>query len=412
VPRPRTPTVRLQLHPAQAAFRHSDATYRGFVGGVGSGKSFAGAYDLLRRARPGRLYLACAPTYPMLRDASLRTFLALAERLLFLRDFHRSDMVATLGNRSEVLFRSADDPDRLRGPNLSGAWCDEASLVAREAFDVLIGRLREAGEQGWLAATFTPKGRQHWTFDRFGRGHPDTALFHARTADNPFLPPGFEARLRQQYHGLLADQELGGLFVSVEGAEWPASYFPDSLWFGDWPEGLLARAAALDPSKGKDARSGDYAAFALLAVDSDGVLWCEADLYRGRSAEYLAEAAVAHQRSFRPDVLAVESNQFLQLFAVIIDQVARRRGVLVPVVELHNSAPKPVRIRRLGPYLAQGRFRFRDTPGTRLLVDQLREFPEGQFDDGPDSLEMALRVLADLLAERDQGREGPTVLRT
>jgi hypothetical protein len=79
-----------------------------------------------------------------------------------------------------VLFRSADEPDRLRGPNLSGAWRDEASLVSVDAFNTLIGRLRESGEQGWLTATFTPRGRAHSTFATFATGRPDTALFHAR----------------------------------------------------------------------------------------------------------------------------------------------------------------------------------------------------------------------------------------
>jgi phage terminase large subunit len=92
---------------------------------------------------------------------------------------------------AEVLFRSADEPDRLRGPNLSGVWLDEASLMPPDAFTVAIGRLRQAGAQGWLSATFTPKGRQHWTFETFATGRPDTALFQARTADNPCLPAGF-----------------------------------------------------------------------------------------------------------------------------------------------------------------------------------------------------------------------------
>jgi phage terminase large subunit-like protein len=402
----------IRLHRAQAAFRASSAPYRGLVGGIGSGKSWAGSYDLIRRALPRRLYMAVAPTYRMLEDASLRTFLELARSLLFLQDFRKGDLTAVLGNGAEVLFRSADEPDRLRGPNLSGAWLDEASLCSEESYNVLLGRLREHGQRGWLSATFTPKGRQHWTYDRFGKPRPDTALFHARTRDNPFLPAGFEASLRLQYSGLLAAQELEGEFVEIEGAEWPAAYFPDSLWFDDFPEGLLARAIALDPSKGKDSKSGDYAAFALAAVDTEGTIWVEADCVRGKSAEWLAEQATEHQRRFGADVFGVESNQWLQLFASIIDITSRRRQVFLPIVELYNQVPKLVRIRRLGPYLAQGRFRFRNTPGTHLLVDQLREFPEGDKDDGPDALEMALRLLSDLLAgQEDEEHEG-TVLRT
>jgi hypothetical protein len=40
--------------------------------------------------------------------------------------------------------------------------------------------------------------------------------------------------------------------------------------------------------------------------------------------------------------------------------------------------------------LARGRVRFRNTAGTRLLVDQLRDFPLGDYDDGSDAMELAI----------------------
>src|SRR5207302_3779366 len=118
----------------------------------------------------GRLYLVVAPTYGMLSDSSFRTFLSLAQELGIVGagEVKRSPPPAIrLATGAEVLFRSADDPDRLRGPNLSGIWMDEASLMSLDAFNVAIGRLREGGEQGWLSSTFTPKGRGHWTYETF-----------------------------------------------------------------------------------------------------------------------------------------------------------------------------------------------------------------------------------------------------
>ncbi|HEY4759682.1 MAG TPA: hypothetical protein VIH42_03800, partial [Thermoguttaceae bacterium] len=57
--------------------------------------------------------------------------------------------------------------------------------------------------------------------------------------------------------------------------------------------------------------------------------------------------------------------------------------------------------RRLGPYLSSRHMRFKNgSPGTRLLVEQLKEFPIGDYDDGPDAAEMALRLAAELLAGR------------
>jgi predicted phage terminase large subunit-like protein len=66
---------------------------------------------------------------------------------------------------------------------------------------------------------------------------------------------------------------------------------------------------------------------------------------------------------------------------------------------LDNRVNKQVRIRRLGPYLSTHRLRFKsDSPSTRLLVQQLQEFPVGDHDDGPDAAEMAIRLAAELLS--------------
>jgi predicted phage terminase large subunit-like protein len=359
--------------------------------------------------------MMASPTYTILRDTDFRTFVGLARELGVLDEQTVSPPSVRLTTGAEILFRSADDPERLRGPNLSGVTLNEASLMGRDAYEICIASLREGGEQGWLSAGFTPKGRTHWTYEVFGgeRPRPNTAIFHARTGDNPFAPPGFEQTIAQQYDGLLALQELGGQFVQMEGAEWPAEYFPDSIWFDDFPsDAPLIRVSALDPSKGKDAKTGDYAALVDLHVDGEGTLWVDADLRRGQSAEVLSDCAVEHQRTFNPSAFVVESNQFQQLLCILIEQSAARSRILMPLVEINNAVNKLVRIRRLGPYLKAGRVRFRNTPGARLLVDQLREFPEGPHDDGPDAFEMAVRTAAELLAGRDEDRESIEVVTT
>jgi hypothetical protein len=60
-------------------------------------------------------------------------------------------------------------------------------------------------------------------------------------------------------------------------------------------------------------------------------------------------------------------------------------------------------------------FRFKGgSPGARLLIEQLRDFPCGDHDDGPDALEMAVRLGNDMfaLAERYHEPEALEVLRT
>src|SRR5215475_907218 len=100
-------TVRLAPH--QQAFRQSEARYRGLVGGRGSGKTWAGAYDLIRRARRGHTYLAAAPTAILLHDITLPKFAALA-RDLGVWDGRAVKLTpyptATLSTGAEVRFRT------------------------------------------------------------------------------------------------------------------------------------------------------------------------------------------------------------------------------------------------------------------------------------------------------------------
>ncbi len=54
---------------------------------------------------------------------------------------------------------------------------------------------------------------------------------------------------------------------------------------------------------------------------------------------------------------------------------------------------KAARIRRLSQYVINRELRFKaDSPGCRMLVDQLMDFPFAEHDDGPDALEMCVRL--------------------
>ncbi len=399
----------IKLHRAQASFRQSNALYRGFVGGIGSGKSWAGAYDLIRRAKKGRLYMAVGPTYPLLSDATIRTFLMIGHALgvIPVGAVHRTPPSVKLSTGAEILFRSSDDPDRLRGPNLSGAWLDEASLMDAEVFDVMIGRLREQGEQGWLSATFTPKGLGHWTYEKFGKRDaqgkplvPNTELFFAKTGDNPFNPAGFADTLREQYSPQIAAQELDAQFCDVEGAEFPASWFGEHLWVERFPEQLTLRAMYLDPSVGMEAKKGDYSAYVLLGRDKDGTLYVSADIARRPVTDTIA-AGISLAKEFQPlDAFGVEVNAFQRLMATELERQSKLAGIMLPIHGVTNNTNKHIRIRRITPYLARGNLRFVEGKGTRLLVQQLREFPMGQHDDGPDALEGSIRVALEVINGR------------
>jgi len=165
----------------------------------------------------------------MLRDATLRTFIGLCEVVKaqgwpVLKSFNKGDMVAELDTGTTILFRSADDPERLRGPNLGFFYLDEAALMPRKTWDIMLGRLREKPGRSWL--TTTPRGF-NWIYDLFVTQQLDGYdLIRSSSRDNPYLPADFIGSLEQAYAGQFRQQEIEGEFVQPEGA------LARRQWFG------------------------------------------------------------------------------------------------------------------------------------------------------------------------------------
>jgi predicted phage terminase large subunit-like protein len=188
--------------------------------------------------------------------------------------------------------------------------------------------------------------------------------------------------------------EYQGVPASPEGAEWPSEYFdrPD-LWFSDWPRDVVCTVIALDPSKGRKDGNSDYQAHAVISLTRDGTLWVDCECHREPVPEMVARS-VELARQYRPRCLAVETNQGLDLLIPEFERCAGFKKLLIPLENVeHYSQSKLARIRRLGSYLSRGQLRVRKTTGGQLLVDQLRDFPNGDHDDAPDALEIGVRRL-------------------
>jgi predicted phage terminase large subunit-like protein len=196
--------------------------------------------------------------------------------------------------------------------------------------------------------------------------------------------------------------------IAEGGLEWPESFFGDNIWFDEWPSSHLCRAVVLDPSKGRDSKHGDYSAFVMLAWAPDDTIYVDADLDR-RHTSIITETALDIQLAFRPDFFGVETNQFQELLAEDMIRRARERGVYLPLYTIENMVSKVVRIRRLTPLLSQGRLRFKaGSKGAKLLVEQLRDFPCGEHEDGPDALEVVFRLACEQLSRiEDEALAGP-----
>ena len=224
-----------QCFDQQANFVDDQSIYPAAVCGIGGGKTEGGAIKALLKCmeNPGILGMVTAPTFRMLEDATIRTLQKVIPDGLY--TYHKGEMRMEFRNHSEILLRSTDDPERLRGPNLGFVWMDEAALSPRESFRILQGRIRQPGMPHQLWITTTPKGF-NWVYQEFGAMRRDGYNLHTwPTIANPYLPDYYAKQLRDSYPGNFGLQELEAQFVITDGvAFFDADVLSDML--GDTEE--------------------------------------------------------------------------------------------------------------------------------------------------------------------------------
>ena len=144
---------------------------------------------------------------------------------------------------------------------------------------------------------------------------------------------------------------------------------------------------ACDPSLGR--ATGDYTAIMTVAHDRDcDVMYVlDADVARRKPAQVI-DAIVTKAQFFKYCRFVVESNQFQEMLADDLERRLDAIGHSASVRRISHSSHKQARIQNLEPFITQGRLRF--STRHQLLLDQLRQFPLGAHDDGPDALEMVV----------------------
>jgi len=149
---------------------------------------------------------------------------------------------------------------------------------------------------------------------------------------------------------------------------------------------------ACDPSLGKQNRGRDPSALLVGGLNREtGILdVVEARIAR-RLPDRIIEDVIALQREYRCLAWAVEAVQFQEFFRTELVRRSAQRSIPVPALPVVTKTDKALRIESLQPHVANGLIRFH--PSQTVLLDQLRHYPKGDHDDGPDALEM-LWVLA------------------
>lgn len=220
-----------------------------YIGGLGSGKTFAGiARGLKFSQQPmkrgqfhGPRGAILAINYPVLDDVIMPQFFEMMDgaglwktgkqETSYLASKRKARLIANCGcpnrhvckHEATILFRSLDRPNWMRGLELTWYFIDEGRHVTGKAWAVLWGRLRQTGYEkaGWVCST--PNGYD-WMWEKF---HPDSPLmtrgaiwFGASTyANADHLPNEYIDELFKEYEGAFLRQEVFGEFIGVtEGA--------------------------------------------------------------------------------------------------------------------------------------------------------------------------------------------------
>lgn len=193
------------------------------------------------------------------------------------------------------------------------------------------------------------------------------------------------------------ESEKQGSAIKSERTEWSPDLFGPKVRFKAFPQ-IRHRCMVCDPSKGKGEKS-DFSAFVWGGVDAHGVLFVDADIQR-RDVEMICRDGVAIATMFKPVAIGVEEDNYGALGALWKRRAADVGAVLPETHLIRNRTAKEVLIRRLTSWFHRGLIRFRDeSPGCAILIQQLIDFPFDKHDDGPDALQMFVRLIQHLIAE-------------
>lgn len=326
-----------------------------YLAGRGAGKTRAAAEWLAHQARtqPGTRWAVVAATFADARDTCVEGDSGLLGALLDdVETWNRSLGELVLTNGSRVKLFSADEPDRLRGPQHHGAWCDELAAWRRpEAWDQLQFGLR-LGRRPQTVVTTTPKPVR-LVRDLVARQGDGVVIRRGSTFDNADnLAPAALDELRRRYEGTrLGRQELyAELLLDTPGALWSlATFEADGFRVADVPEDLERVVVAIDPAVTSDEGSDESGIVVAGRVGDRAYVLEDASLRADPTS--VARAAVAAFHECAADRIVVEANNGGDWLPALIRTV----DASVKVDTVHATRGKALRAQPVAGLYEQGR---------------------------------------------------------
>ena len=220
--------VKIELLPSQEAFFNVDddvqLDFCIYQGGFGSGKTWAGSLlglcyiqKYAQRAR-GLVGLVCAKTMPLLENTTLDQYLRHIDDMGLQAGvdykLNRSKYYITFmcWNNFTLLFKSLDDPNKVRSLNLCFIAVEEASMTDESKFLELCGRLRSNVPRLRFIAHTNPQPTKGWIYKHFAKGEKKTETSPngdvsvtayrrviAPTIENKHLPAHYLANMKDKF---------------------------------------------------------------------------------------------------------------------------------------------------------------------------------------------------------------------
>jgi len=286
---------------------------------------------------------------------------------------------------------SAEEPDRLRGPQHTHAWCDEVAAWARpDTWDMAMMGLR-LGDHPQVVVTTTPK---MVPLMRTIQASPGLIVTRGRTLDNSDnLAPSFLTGLMSRYEGTrLGRQELEGEDLDDN---------PDALWQRDAIDATRVREApeltrvvvAIDPAATSRADS-DETGIVVAGLGADGRGYVLADRSGRYKPDAWARKAVEAYHQHKADRIVAEGNQGGEMVGHVLGTVESG----LPIRIVHATRGKVTRAEPIAALYEQGRVSH--VGSLAALEDQLCTWMPGAG--SPDRLDALVWALTELMLGRGE----------
>jgi PBSX family phage terminase large subunit len=210
--------VKIELLKHQSLFLKSDIKNVLLLGGIGSGKTKAGSIYTLQSAinYPKALGGIFANTYKQLINSTLSSLFQTLMDAGITFEYNQNKGILRIGH-AKILCQSLENYDAIRGVELGYAWLDEAGYAKEDAYEMILGRMRDPKGPLQTRLTTTPTGF-NWMHSYFAgeKKTKDFQMFQSSTKDNPHLPISYVTSLYESYDSKLAEQELEGKFTNIQ----------------------------------------------------------------------------------------------------------------------------------------------------------------------------------------------------